>query len=332
MDMFCHWLPRAYLDRIEQCLNGLPMMFQRAADVPVMVDLAARFRVMDQFPGYRQVPCMVSPNLEVFTDPDMGAELARAANDVSAELTGRHPDRFPGWVATLALHHPEAALREAERAVKELGAAGVQVFTNVHGLPIDRPQFQPIFELMAELDRPIWLHPSRGMKRADYPDEEASRYELWWALGWPYETSMAMYRLVFAGVFERWPALKIITHHGGGMIPMVEGRLGPGLELYGTRTPRNRRELIETPLSGKPLDSFRRFYSDTATFGSRAAIECSLAFFGIDRLLFASDMPFDPEFGPGYIRAGLQAIEEMDLSTADREKILCGNALRLIGS
>jgi len=330
IDMFCHWLPLAYLTAIQQRLTIVPLMFQRAATMPVMVELDARFRVMDQFPGYRQVPCLVSPPLEILTDPDVGAELARIANDEMAEMSRRHPDRFPSFVATVALHQPDTALREAERAVRELGAGGVQVFTNVNGLPLDRQEFLPLFELMANLDRLVWLHPARGMKYADYADESASKYELWWALGWPYETSVAMYRLVFAGIFEQWPHLKVITHHGGGMIPMVEGRLGPGLELYGTRTPPDRRELIETPLAGKPLDAFRRFYTDTATFGSRAAIECSLAFFGVEKLVFASDMPFDPEQGPGYIRAGLQALQEMDLTADKRERILTGNAVDLL--
>ncbi len=81
---------------------------------------------------------------------------------------------------------------------------------------------------MAELDRPIWLHPARTAAMTDYAAESKSRYEMWWCFGWPYETSVAMVRLVFSGVFDRYPGLKIITHHLGGMIPYYDGRIGPG--------------------------------------------------------------------------------------------------------
>jgi aminocarboxymuconate-semialdehyde decarboxylase len=85
----------------------------------------------------------------------------------------------------------------------------VQIFTNLNGAAIDTPPFMALFALMAELDRPLLLHPALGMDLPDYAGETHSKYELWWTLGWPYETSKAMYRLVFAGVFDRWPNLKI---------------------------------------------------------------------------------------------------------------------------
>ena len=89
---------------------------------------------------------------------------------------------------------------------------------------------------MAEIGRPIWLHPTRTGSFADYATEDKSKFELWWTFGWPYETSVAMARLVFAGYFDRWPGLRIITHHMGGMIPYFAGRIGPGLDQLGART------------------------------------------------------------------------------------------------
>lgn len=329
IDCFCHWATRRYCAAaLKAAVQPLPML-ERAAALPVMTDLEERFRLMDLFPGYRQIPCLVSPPLEIIAGPDQTPELARLANDDMAGLAAAHPDRFPGFVASLPMNNPDAALAEARRAVAELGAAGVQIFTNVAGRALDRPEYLQLFGLMAELNRPVWLHPARGMQPPDYADETYSQYESWWALGWPYETSVAMYRLVFAGVFDRWPDVKIITHHGGGIIPMVEGRLGPGMETYGSRTPPELREKERTPLKTAPLQAFRKFYTDTATFGSAAAVACARSFFGADRLLFATDMPFGAK-GVDQIAATLQAVDDLELPAAGHQGIMSGTIKRLV--
>src|SRR5882757_8319658 len=136
-----------------------------------------------------------------------------------AELCARHPERFPTFVAALSMTDVGGSVKEARRAVKELGAGGIQIFTNIVGKPLDDPAFEPIFAAMAELDRPIWLHPGRTAAMSDYAAEPKSRYEMWWCFGWPYDTSVAMVRMVFCGLFDRYPRLNIITHHLGGMIP-----------------------------------------------------------------------------------------------------------------
>jgi predicted TIM-barrel fold metal-dependent hydrolase len=331
IDIFCHWAPPDYGAAALQAAGRPLRMLERALAMPVMTDLDARRRLMDRFPGYRQVPCLVSPPLEALAGPEGAAELACRANDGMAAMAARHPDRFPGFFASLALNHPEAMLAEARRAVTELGACGVQIFTNMNGAASDTPAFMDLFALMAELDRPLLLHPSLGMDTPDYAGEPYSKYELWWALGWPYETSKAMYRLVFAGVFDRWPELKIITHHGGGLIPMVEGRIGAGLEAYGSRTPPELREKENTPLRGEPLAAFRKFYTDTATFGSAAAVACALEFFGPERLLFATDMPFGPEQGAAHIAGALRAVNELAISPKQRDHVLHQNWERIHG-
>ncbi len=331
VDVFCHWLPQPFLDAVFARSDQQLHMLERAAQIPVMVDLEARFSVMDQFEGYCQIPSIASPPIEAVDGPEGAADLARIANDAQAQMVQLHPNRFLGFVASLPMNNPEAALAEAERATRELGAVGVQVFTNVNGQPLDQPAFLQLFEAMGELGKPVWLHPARNMSRSDYPTEEVSKYDLWWALGWPYETSLAMGRLVFSGLFDRYPDLVIITHHAGGMVPMMEGRFGPGLQMLGTRNPPELADAVATPLEEPPLDAFRRFYADTATFGSQSAIECGTTFFGAERMMFGSDMPFDPEQGPGFIRATLSAINGMFLSPQDRNKILSHNALSVLG-
>ncbi len=331
IDIFCHWAPPDYGAAALKDAGRPLCMLERALAMPVMTDPDVRLRLMDRFPGYRQVPCLVSPPLEALAGPQEAEELARRANDGMAAMAACHPDRFPGFFAALALNHPEAMLAEARRAVTELGACGVQIFTNMNGAAIDTPPFMELFALMAELDRPLLLHPTLGMDTPDYAGESYSKYELWWAIGWPYETSKAMYRLVFAGVFDRWPELKIITHHGGGLIPMAAGRLGAGLDAYGTRTPPELREKEATPLRGEPLAAFNRFYADTATFGSAAALTCALAFFGPERLLLGTDMPFGPEQGAAHIADALEAMNRLTLSSVERDNVLHQNWTRVIG-
>jgi len=330
LDIFCHCLPREYCAAANRLCAKPSWLFQRAQSIPVMANLDARFRVMDQFPGYQQIPSIASPTPEQITDAKRSPDLARIANDAMAAMVARHPHRFPSFVATLPLNNPAAALAEAERAIRQLGAAGVQVMTSINGQPLDLPEHFAIFELIAKLDRAVWLHPTRPMTVPDYPSEPVSKFDLWWALGWPYETSVAMGRLVFASLFDRCPNLVMITHHAGGTIPMMAGRLDSGLDMLGTRTPPEYAEAIKTQLAEKPLTAFRRFYADTATFGSRAAIACAAEMFGTDHLLFATDMPFDPEQGPGFIRSTLRAIEEMQLTKTTRNDLLAGNARKVL--
>jgi aminocarboxymuconate-semialdehyde decarboxylase len=334
LDAFCHIMPRPYADALAQ-LDSTPAAYNirnRIEGIPSLVDLDLRFGQMDEFgDDYRQIVSLPAPPPEDLGEPDVSREMATLANDELAALVASHPDRFAGWVAAVAMNDPDAAVAEAERAVG-LGALGVQIYTNVNGHPVDESRFDPFWAKMAELDRTIWVHPSRSASFPDYVTEEKSRYEIWWVFGWPYETSAFMSRVVFSGVFDRHPDLKILTHHAGAMVPFFEGRVGPGWDQLGARTPPDRREEVEGPeLSKRPIDYFRMFYADTAAFGSAPALRCALEFFGIEHMLFASDSPFDPEKGPGYIRATIENIESLGLSDAEREQLYEGNARSVLG-
>jgi aminocarboxymuconate-semialdehyde decarboxylase len=305
-------------------------MAVRFRRIPVLTDLELRFRIMDSFGDYVQVLTLCSPPIEALGTAQQTPELARMANDGMAELVEKHPARFPGFVASLAMNNPEAALIEIDRAINELGATGIQIFSNVNGRPLDEPEFQPLFARMATLDLPIWLHPARSPNFPDYQSEKRSRYDFWWVFGWPYETTIAMGRLVFSGIFDRHPNLKIISHHLGAMLPYFEGRAGAGLDQLGSRTEDADDAVALGRLRRRPLDYFRMFYGDTALFGALAATECGLAFFGADQLLFGTDMPFDPEKGPGFIRETIRCIEQMRASPEEKAKIYEGNARRLL--
>ncbi|MBI1943924.1 MAG: amidohydrolase [Betaproteobacteria bacterium] len=331
LDIFNHFFPRKFFDRMLKVAPRGKDMHKRVRAIPCIVDLDARFRIMDQFgEDYAQVISLPSPPLEAFGPPPLATDLAQLANDGMAELVRKHPRRFPAFVASLPMNDPRGLLREARRAINELGAAGVQIFTNVLGKPLTAPETLPLFDLMAKLDRPIWMHPARGAETVDYPKEKKSHYEIWWTFGWPYETSVAMAHIVFAGLFDRHPGLKIITHHMGGMIPYFEGRVGPGWDQLGARTSDVDYTKLLRKLKQRPLDYFRMFYADTALFGAWEATKCGLAFFGANHVLFASDAPFDPEKGSMYTRTTIEIIERLDISPDARHAIYEGNARRLM--
>jgi predicted TIM-barrel fold metal-dependent hydrolase len=330
IDIFNHLFPKSFFDKMIEVAPNQKDIGKRVRSVPVIVDLEKRFRVMDQFEDYVQVICLPNPPLEVLGSPDVTSKLAQIANDGMAEYVAKYPDRFPGFIASLSLSNPDAALIELDRAIKDLKAVGVQFFSNANGAPLDLPEFKPLFAKMADFDLPIWIHPARAANFPDYLTEKKSKYEIWWTFGWPYETSVAMSRIVFAGYFDKYPNLKIITHHLGGMIPYFEGRVGPGWDQLGSRTSDEDYTVILKQLKKRPLDYFKMFYADSAVFGSVAATKCGLEFFGADNVLFASDSPFDPEKGPGYIRETIKVIAELPISDSDRQKIFEGNAKRLL--
>jgi predicted TIM-barrel fold metal-dependent hydrolase len=330
LDLFNHIFPRAYYERMLAVAPGGKDMHKRVREIPCIVDLDERFRIMDRFGDYQQVICLGSPPIEAFGPPPVSTDMARLANDGMAELVRKHPERFPAFIASLPMNDPEGLLREAQRAVGELGAVGVQVFTNVLGKPLTAPATRPLFDLMAQLDLPIWIHPARGADFPDYKGEDKSHYEIWWTLGWPYETSAAMAHIVFEGLFDKHPGLKIITHHMGGMIPYFEGRVGPGWDQLGTRTSDVDYTVLLKSLKRRPLDYFHMFYADTALFGARAATELGLKFFGVDKVVFASDAPFDPEKGAAYTRWTIDIIDSLDLTAEQRYAIYEGNARKLL--
>ena len=334
IDVFCHILPRSYATALESVdASNAANIRARIAGVPALIDLDLRKRQLEEFgEDYRQVISLPAPAPEELGPPEVSRRLARIGNEGLAELVAENPERFAGFVAAVPLNDVEAAISEIDHACGELGAVGVQTYTHVNGRPFDEPEFEPFFAKMAEVGRMIWVHPNRDASWADYPTETRSRYEMWWVFGWPYDTAVYQARLVFGGILERHPDLKVLIHHGGSMVPHFSGRVGPGLDQMGARTPPDRAEEVEHyPLTARPLDYFKRFYVDTALFGAQHALRCSLEFYGVERALFASDSPFDPEKGPGYIRSTIANIEGLGLSASDLEAIYEGNARRVIG-
>jgi uncharacterized protein len=325
IDIYTHILPDRFFQEMSRVSPKLENIGARLRGVKKLFDLDLRFAEMDQLGDYRQIISLPNPPLEEITQGETAQRLSRVANDAMAELCAQHPARFPAFVAAVALDDVDAALKEAERAITTLGARGIQVFTNIAGHPLDEERFAPVFALMAAHDLPIWLHPARSASMPDYASETKSRFEMWWCFGWPYETTVAMARLVFAGVFDRHPGLKVVTHHlGGGMIPFFDGRIGAGMEVLGQRTSDEDYSKVISSLKRPHLDYFREFYADTALFGGSNGLTCGLDFFGDDRVVFATDAPLGP------IAKTIAAVEALALDAAERQKIMVGNAERLM--
>ena len=334
LDIFPHILPRPFFERMTAIARGNPALasaMKRWLNIPVLWDLDARLKVMGEFDSYRQVLTLSLPAIEFLAGPDESPGLARLANDSLAAIVAQHPEHFPAFVASLPMNNVPAALEEMDRALGRLGAKGVQVFTNVNGRPLDDPEFFPIFErCVTAYDLPVWLHPTRTARFADYATEDKSKYEIWWLFGWPYETSACMARLVFSGMFDRLPALRVITHHLGAMAPFFEARIAHGMDELGSRTSDEDYGALLKRMARRPVDYFKMFYADTSVSGSAAAIRCGLDFYGADHVLFGTDCPFDPQGGPLFIRETIRAIESLALDDEDRRKLYVANAHRLL--
>ncbi|HVH25426.1 MAG TPA: amidohydrolase family protein [Vicinamibacterales bacterium] len=329
IDVFNHFYPRRFFDEYINVGASFKDMGKRVQNLPTIVDLDARFRAMDEFGDFCQVLTLPQPPVESLAGPEKTPLMARIVNDGLAELVARHPKRFIAYGACLPMNNPDEALKELDRASSTLGAKGAQIYTNINEQPLDKPEFQPVFDEIARRGLTVWLHPTRGANHPDYLTEDKSLYEIWWTFGWPYETSVAMSRLVFSGLFDRHPDIKIISHHGGAMIPFFEGRVGYGWDQLGKRTSDVDYTVLLKSMKKRPIDYFRNFLADTALFGARSGTQCALDFFGIDRMLFASDMPFEPT--PGlYVRETIRVIESLDLSADEKDRIYRRNAERLL--
>jgi aminocarboxymuconate-semialdehyde decarboxylase len=330
IDIYNHVLPVAYLELLKRRYKDAGMV-KRLSSARILWDMEARVDMLKQWPELQQIISLSNPPPEVLCGPEESPAVARLANDGLAEICRKYPRQFPGFVAALPMNNVPAALEEMDRAIETLGACGVEIKTNINGRPLDDPEFFPIFERAASHHEvPLWMHPIRPAAFSDYVSEAKSRYEIWQVMGWPYETTAAMARMVFSGLFDRLPNLNIITHHCGGMIPFFAGRAETLWAQLGSRTTDEDYSGVLKGLSKPLIEYFKMFYGDTVLNGSASALRCGLDFFGPDHVVFASDCPFDPEGGPMFIREGMRSIDDLDLSDEVRRKIYFDNAQRLL--
>jgi len=197
--------------------------------------------------------------------------------------------------------------------------------TNIAGKPLDSPEFEPFWAQASAMDIPVFTHPQDPVGRSYETD-----YWLLTTLGWPYDTSLMLCRLVFSGVMERYPNLKIVSHHlGGGMVPFFWGRINEVYDRAGTVDGLHPSEDLIGNLPRPLFDYFSRFYYDTAVLGV-PSLKCTYEIFGADRMVYATDAPFGPERGERRMRDYPGQIREMGLPEAETEKIFSGNIRKIL--
>lgn len=292
-----------------------PLVYRKGADryvrmgdwhrriLPNHMDVAAKVATMDAV-GIRQTALSINdPGPEWFGKD--GPAVARTANDFVADVVKQHPTRFFG-LCVLPLQDMTAALTELDRCI-ELGTKGILLYTNLAGRFPDEPEFRPLFARAVERDLPVLLHPAKPMTT-----DVVKGYEMTSSLGNMFDNTIALTRIIMAGILEEFPRLKLVCPHLGGTLPYIIGRLDHQTQVL-KRGPKLRR---------KPSEYLQSIYLDIVS-PLPLAMRFGYDFMGPDRLLYASDHPW---VAPQLILDGLRSLK---LPAADEEKILAGNARRL---
>ncbi len=326
IDMFTHICPVKYRDAMRKYLPADDPRVASKEYAPSLTNVDLRLEFMEHYGReYVQVlTCQWFP--EEIANPKESPELARIGNDAIAEIIAKYPDRFIAGAANLPMNNIEAALKEMDRAIRNLGFKGIMVCSNINGKALDAPEFMPIYDKAAQYDVPIWIHPSRPPTFADYATENESKYNISAAIGWPYDMMVAIIRLVCSGVLDKHPNLKFYAHLTAGGIAYYADRVGSLLGLHKRTVPNSNLN----KLAKAPVEYLRMFYSDTEMSYTTAALECTYAFFGAEHMVYSSGMPYGTAFGHSSIGESINAVKRMNISGTDKQTIFEGNAKKLL--
>jgi aminocarboxymuconate-semialdehyde decarboxylase len=289
------------------------LLLKYAGDYNVVVgghvNLDDRVKAMAKCGVDMQVITLTTPGVDR-EEPELGIRLARLTNDAFGDIMEKLPDKFVA-LATLPMQDPQTAAEELERAVKDRGLRGAMIFSNVAGSPIDGEQFMPVYEMAVKLDAPIFIHPTSPLNSIGMED-----YRLVPIMGFGVDTSLAILRLVFSGVLERLPGLKLVATHTGGVFPYLRGRIEAAYKAY----PETR-----VRIARPPSEYFRRIWLDTVCY-DRDVLKSSLAFWGPGKMVMGSDYPHQI----GDLENCVQRVKGLQIDGDAKADILGGNAARLL--
>jgi aminocarboxymuconate-semialdehyde decarboxylase len=252
--------------------------------------------------------------------PD-GADPLRVVqefNEHAAELTAKYPKRLLGLACSVPFDSGKI-LKETDKAIRDYKLRGIMINTSVDGEYLDSPRTAPFFELVSELEVPLFVHPPKFT----IGNEKMEIFRLPEMLGRPFDTTLALTRFIFTGGFERFPKLKMICAHVGGALPMLPGRYGVGYEL--------RKDMSFGPwepdvMTRSPASYIGQLYVDTVSYHP-AAVQCAIDTMGIDHVVFGSDSPPVPL----PLKRAVDTVRNLRISDADKQKILGGTAAKLLG-
>ena len=321
IDFHNHYYPPEYLDAVKKGPARVRIDYDAAGNprlhypgdynilVPGHRDLDYREGVLKQHGVNRQLLTFTTPGVH-FEDARAAVVMARAINDAFAREVRQR--RSFSALATLPLNDPAASVEELMRAMQELGLRGAMVFSNVNGTPLADATYEPLWKKANELKALVYIHPAHPASVVGMED-----YWLTALVGFLADTTLAAAHLVFAGVPERYPNITWALTHMGGVLPYLAERCDRGYEAFAD---------CRRNISRPPTDYFKQFYYDTVNFNPDA-INFAITFAGVDHILAGSDYPHQI----GSIPKMLDSLSKIDVTDQDRQKILGGNAARLLG-
>jgi aminocarboxymuconate-semialdehyde decarboxylase len=320
IDFHNHYYPPEYLEAVKRGPARVKLDYDADQNprlhypgdynilVPGHRDLDYREDVLRQHGVDLQVITFTTPGVH-FETPDTALTMARAVNDAFGREVKRR--KHFSALATLPLNDPAESVREFERAMQDLGLPGAMVFSNVNGTPLASAAFEPLWKKADELNAVIYIHPAHP-----HHVEAMEDYWLTALVGFLFDTTLAAAHLTFAGVPERYPNIQWVLTHMGGALPYLAERCDRGYEAFAEC-----RQNISKP----PTHYFKQFFYDTVNFNPDA-IEFAIKFAGADHIMAGSDYPHQV----GSIPKMLSSLQSIEVTPAEREKILGGNAKRLL--
>jgi len=318
IDIHAHQVDRRYLEELQTLLrlapehtgDGKTLLRHRGYTLawsrPDMFDIDHRLREMDRKGIDIRALSLSTPNVYPWSGVEQ-VRITRYVNDQLAKLCRAHSDRFVG-LASLPLHDVDASLIEIDRAVHELGMKGLAIGSNIGGPPLNDARFEPLWAKINVLKLPVFEHPMFPKDTSDMGE-----FELPLRVGMMFDTTLVAARLIYAGVFERYPDFPYILAHTGGALIMIAERLDNGYRLF----PDCRKYITKLP-----SEYVKRLYYDTCAFAA-PALMFALGCVGADHMLFGTDDP--------YIDADTTHVTRLPIGDGDQAAILGGNAARLLG-